>query len=172
MYCYGRELIGQFVSILLVHPECIRGIENILGKFTLSPEHRGDDNAIALPKTFFKISSELGLKQFDYDEVDFYGAFIRITMFELFETFWSVFIVALTYATPIFYPIEQLPPFMQRLEVLNPMYCYVSTFRASVLYGVAPSAMQIVQCIGFAVVALLLGVYVFRKGQDNFILYI
>eukprot|EP01022_Parablepharisma_sp_SALTPOND_P003653 TRINITY_DN1149_c0_g1_i1.p1 TRINITY_DN1149_c0_g1~~TRINITY_DN1149_c0_g1_i1.p1 ORF type:complete len:1845 (+),score=209.38 TRINITY_DN1149_c0_g1_i1:7722-13256(+) len=81
----GRALIGQLVPMLVNHPDCIKGIEDILIKIALSQEHRAEDNAVVLVKAFFNVSAALNKKMVYYDEIDFYGAFIRVAMFELFE---------------------------------------------------------------------------------------
>lgn len=87
--------------------------------------------------------------------------------------FWSVIVMALNYATPLFYPetIWQ-GTFMAYIGKLNPLYWYVGTFRNCILDGLFPSAIQIVLCWVFAVIALIVGSYVFAKSQDNFILHI
>lgn len=87
--------------------------------------------------------------------------------------FWSVIITALTYATPIFYP-EAIweGTFMAVVGKLNPMYWYITTFRNCVLYGTFPTGLEIFMCAIFAVLALVVGIYVFNKTQDKFILYI
>ena len=87
--------------------------------------------------------------------------------------FWSVIMMALTYATPIFYP-ESIweGTFMVFLGKLNPMYWYVRVFRNCVLFGTFPTATEILICAFFAIATLAFGTYVFNKTQDNFILYI
>ncbi len=87
--------------------------------------------------------------------------------------FWSVIMMALTYATPIFYP-ESIweGTFMMFLGKLNPMYWYVKVFRNCVLFGLFPTGTEILICALFAVATLAFGTYVFNKTQDNFILYI
>ena len=87
--------------------------------------------------------------------------------------FWSVIVMALNYATPLFYP-ETIwrGTFMAYVGKLNPLYWYVGTFRGCILDGLFPSVQQIVFCWVFAVIALVVGSYVFAKSQDNFILHI
>lgn len=85
---------------------------------------------------------------------------------------WSIFTLALMYATPVFYPVSQLQPWMQSLMVLNPMYWYIATFRDVVLYGQLISLNQIIACTVCSVLALVVGLVTFKKGQDKFILYI
>ena len=87
--------------------------------------------------------------------------------------FWSVIVMALNYATPIFYPESVWQgTFMMYLGKLNPLYWYVGTFRDCVINGMFPSVMQTVLCWLFALIALAAGSVVFAKSQDNFILHI
>lgn len=85
---------------------------------------------------------------------------------------WSVVLTAWTYATPLFYPIEILPDFLAPLMQYNPMYHYVTYFREIALWGMTPSLTENLICIGFAVVALVLGYAVFRVKEKKFILYV
>ena len=48
---------------------------------------------------------------------------------------WGVVTTAWMYATPIFYPLELLPDTMQSLMVWNPMYQYITYFRALLGYS-------------------------------------
>lgn len=87
--------------------------------------------------------------------------------------FWSVIIMALTYATPLFYP-ESIWDGTVLVYVgrLNPMYWYVATFRSCIMLGKVPPVASLLYCALFAVISLVVGVTVFQKTQDNFILYI
>ncbi len=77
------------------------------------------------------------------------------------------------YLTPIFYPIEQLPGGLQVLiKVGNPMYYYVTSMRDVVLHAHIPGPRLFWGGWLFAFGMLALGVYVFQKHKDNFILYI
>ena len=76
------------------------------------------------------------------------------------------------YATPIFYPLEQLPPFAQGVMKLNPMYHYINMFRNLVMYGNIPGPNTWFACAASGAVMLALGLWVFHKLQRNFILYI
>ena len=86
---------------------------------------------------------------------------------------YGAFLTAWMYATPIFYPITQLSVAMQKIiKRLNPLYSYITQFRTIVLEGVLPDPRLIVYGYAMAAIALLVGVYVFFKSQDQFILYI
>lgn len=85
---------------------------------------------------------------------------------------WGVFVTAWMYLTPIIYPISILPEWMLYIVKINPLYYYVSYFRNVMIYGVVPSFTDNMVCITFSVIMLLIGLAVFKKNQDKFILYI
>ena len=86
--------------------------------------------------------------------------------------FYSVFILAWTYFTPIFYPVEILPDAVMKLMQINPMYLLVSYKRSIVLYGVFPSLKENLLCLCLGLLMLALGLFVFYKKQDKFVLYV
>lgn len=86
---------------------------------------------------------------------------------------WSVFTTALMYASAVFYPKSLLDgSIMQYLINLNPVYWYIDAFRQVVLRGEFFSPNHIIICALCAVIAMIVGCITFKKGQDNFILYI
>lgn len=86
--------------------------------------------------------------------------------------FYSVFILAWTYFTPIFYPVEILPDAVMKLMQINPMYYLVTYMRSIVLYGVFPSLKENLLCLCLGLLMLALGLFVFYKKQDKFVLYV
>lgn len=77
------------------------------------------------------------------------------------------------YVTPIFYPIERLPQEIQWLiKHMNPLYPYVAQFRDLVYYNRIPGNGIILAGILYALGMFVIGLYVFFKKQDEFILYI
>lgn len=86
---------------------------------------------------------------------------------------WSAAMTAWMYVTPIFYPIQQLPVWLQRgIKYLNPLYSYIQQFRMIVLDSAAPDPRLVIYGFSVAFMALILGTGVFFKSQDKFILYI
>ena len=77
------------------------------------------------------------------------------------------------YLTPIFYPIDMLPEWVEWcVKHLNPMYFYVGQFRDLVYYGQFPGpAIFAAGCLT-ALGMLLVGFWSFRRSEDKFILYI
>lgn len=85
---------------------------------------------------------------------------------------WTVALTAWTYATPLFYPLEILPGWMQKLEMFNPMYHYVTYFRDIFLYGNTPGLAENLICLAFGLASFLIGFTIFRKLEGKFILYV
>lgn len=85
---------------------------------------------------------------------------------------YGVFLTALMYGTPIFYPISSLPDNVVRIIQLNPLYHVVNMFRNVILYGEFPTIQDNVICIIFSASALLIGVLVFKKYQHKLVMYV
>lgn len=85
---------------------------------------------------------------------------------------YGVLTMAWMYLTPLFYPVSALPETLIPVIQANPMYGYITFFRDIVLYGVIPGPAMWIQCIVSSLVALAVGMAVFRRMQRNFILYI
>lgn len=85
---------------------------------------------------------------------------------------YGVLTMAWMYLTPIFYPIESIPAEVVPIITANPMYHYITFFRQIVLYGTVPSINMWITCAVWSIIAMILGLVVFRKLQRNFILYI
>jgi len=85
---------------------------------------------------------------------------------------YGVAITLLMFLTPIFYSVEMLPARVYHLLHLNPLFHFVTYFRALTLDGAIPGLWSNIICIGFALAALCLGMYVKISKQDKYILYL
>ncbi|MFV0363874.1 MAG: ABC transporter permease [Suipraeoptans sp.] len=85
---------------------------------------------------------------------------------------YSVFTTGLMYLTPVIYPMSQLPGKIKTIVELNPLTNILVMFRGIVLDGILPSASSILLGVVEALIAFAIGVYVFYKNQDEFILNI
>ncbi|MCL2749542.1 MAG: ABC transporter permease [Coriobacteriia bacterium] len=85
---------------------------------------------------------------------------------------WTVLTMAWMYLSAIFYPIDMLPPWLQQAMLFNPMYQFITYFREIVMWGITPSLLSNLICLGMALVTLLVGILVFRRLQHRFILYV
>ena len=85
---------------------------------------------------------------------------------------WEVFTTILMWFSAIFYTPEQFGnALLEGLIALNPLYQYITAFRDTVMYGQLLSGAQILICAAWALVMLALGLLVFKKTQDKFVLY-
>lgn len=85
---------------------------------------------------------------------------------------YSVIIFAWMYWTPVVYPISIIPDNYMWFFRLNPMMYIVGHFREALLDGKIPTLQMNLTCIISCVVTLAIGLYVFYKSQDKFVLYI
>ena len=85
---------------------------------------------------------------------------------------YSVFTTALMYLTPVIYPMSILPNWLAPIVRANPVTNILLMFRDVMLNGNLPSLVGIVIAFVETVLALGIGLYVFYKNQDQFILNI
>ena len=83
---------------------------------------------------------------------------------------YGVFVMALMYMTPIIYPMSMLPGAVHTIVMLNPLTNMVLMFRDLALYGTIPGPLSFVVALIECAVVILIGLYVFYKKQDTFIL--
>lgn len=85
---------------------------------------------------------------------------------------YSVFITALMYLTPVIYPLNILPEWIRNIVLLNPITNYLVMFRDVMLNNCFPDMGYLIVGVIEAILALVVGLYVFYKSQDEFILNI
>ena len=83
---------------------------------------------------------------------------------------YSVFITALMYLTPVIYPISILPDWLVRIVKLNPITNILIMFRNVMLYNTFFGWDSLIIAIIETVSILCLGLWIFYKRQDEFIL--
>lgn len=93
-----------------------------------------------------------------------------VVTFRDLQHLYGILITAWMYMTPIFYPVDMLPGWVADLVRLNPLANFIEMFRDVILYNVVPSGILQAKCIISCVVALGLGLWIFYKQQDTFIL--
>lgn len=85
---------------------------------------------------------------------------------------YSVFTTGLLYLTPVIYPMSILPEKIKMVVMLNPLTNYLIMFRDLMMENTLPSFSSLLIGIVEVAAALALGIYVFYKNQDEFILNI
>ncbi len=95
-----------------------------------------------------------------------------MTFFRDVQFIYNVFMTALTYATPMFWDMSMIPDKYNWIFKVNPMADIIIFVRDIVMNHQYPGTDLVLLMICIPVVFLLIGVHVFRKNQDKFILYI
>ncbi|MBS4913645.1 MAG: ABC transporter permease [Veillonella sp.] len=89
-------------------------------------------------------------------------------MFHLY----GVFTTAWSFLTPIFYPFTIVPEEFKQILLLNPLYYILLYFREIILNNTIPSIELTVLCFLVSFFTLIVGTLIFRKLQNNFLMYI
>ena len=95
-----------------------------------------------------------------------------MTFFQDTQFLWSVLSLLWMYLTPVFYPESIIPAVISPFYRLNPMYQYITFARTCIIYGKAPAPEAYLTCALLSLFVLTLGITVFRKNQDKFVLYL
>jgi len=85
---------------------------------------------------------------------------------------YGIFLMLLMYLTPIFYPPQIVPVSWRFIQDYNPLFAIIQCFRSSFLDGTLYSTQDLIFGMGSGIVALIIGIIIFYKFQDKFILYI
>jgi len=95
-----------------------------------------------------------------------------MVFFRDIQFLWGIVITMLNFLTPIFYPESIIPQNFMFVLKINPLYHIIRFVRIVLIDGVSPEPKAYLFCIITTLIPLLLGVYVFRKTQDQFALNI
>lgn len=85
---------------------------------------------------------------------------------------WNVVSTLWMYLTPTFYPVSIIPEAWLPIYKLNPMYQYITFLRSILLDGMAPSPELYGGCILSACLMFAIGLFVFKKNQNKFVLHL
>ena len=85
---------------------------------------------------------------------------------------YDVFTRLLMYLSAIFYTIDSFPQLYQNLFLLNPVYVYIRYFRDIVLAGTIPTLQYHLLCAFYAIMAVLIGSYIYKKYNHKFVYYV
>lgn len=84
---------------------------------------------------------------------------------------YDVFTLMLMYCSAIFYTIDSFTPAIQKLYLINPVYCYIKYFRVVVIDGNLPSPQYHLLCLVYAVIMLVIGGFIYKKYNHRFLYY-
>ena len=85
---------------------------------------------------------------------------------------WRVFLQLLMYGSAIFYTIDKFSPGMQLVFACNPVYRHIAYFREVVLAGQVPSWETHLTLAGFALAALFVGFFMYKRYNTRFLYYV
>ncbi len=80
----------------------------------------------------------------------------------------NIVTMAWFYATPIVYPFDMLPQWLQNILVFNPMTPMILSFRDILYYGTAPNLQHLLIAGCEAIVIFVAGVYIFNALEKGF----
>lgn len=85
---------------------------------------------------------------------------------------YDIFTMLLMYLSAIFYTTDILPEKYQVVFLFNPVYVYIKYFREIVLHAEIPSWEFHMLCIFYALLALGIGGYIYKKNNHRFLFYV
>ncbi|ACD52378.1 ABC transporter [Clostridium botulinum] len=85
---------------------------------------------------------------------------------------YSVVLLIIMYASAIFYSADIINPKYVSILNLNPIFPVIKVFRDCILYGQITAIKSWILCPIYAILATSIGLIVFYKKQDKFILHI
>ena len=85
--------------------------------------------------------------------------------------FHGILMIMWMYVTPMFYPEKLLSDRVPWLLSLNPIYYFIRSFRLIVLDGKFPSLDLSLWCVSISLASLCIGLLVFKRNQNRFVLY-
>ena len=85
---------------------------------------------------------------------------------------YDVFTMLLMYLSAIFYYVDKFPENVQRIFLLNPVYCNIKYVRCIVIDGDIPSLAFHGLILLYAAVALFIGALIYKKQNTKFLYYV
>ena len=93
--------------------------------------------------------------------------FFRDTQF-----LWGILITVWNFLTPIFYPETIIPASFRTIYHMNPLYQIVYFMRCITVGGVSPTPVTYLYCFLVSFIPLAAGLFIFRRKQDRFVIYL
>ena len=85
---------------------------------------------------------------------------------------YEVFLTLITYVSAVFYSVDKFSKAGQRMFLLNPVYVFIKYFRCIVIDGKIPSLEYHALCAFYALIFLIIGGFVYKKLNHQFLYYL
>lgn len=85
---------------------------------------------------------------------------------------WRVFLQLLMYGSAVFYMVDKMPPNLQMVFAVNPVYRHIAYVREVVLDGAIPTLATHLTLAGFALAAFLIGAFMYKRYNTRFLYYV
>lgn len=85
---------------------------------------------------------------------------------------YSLLLQVVMYGSAIFYSIDVLSKDLQTVFYFNPLFIYITFIRESVIYGKVPEPLLWVLCFVYAIIAMSIGLYFYKRYNYKFVYYI
>ena len=85
---------------------------------------------------------------------------------------YDVFLRMLQYFSAIFYQVDRFPEKVQKLFLINPVYCYIKYFREITISGNIPSVSYHLLCAFYALFFFGTGSLIYKVRNKDFIYYL
>lgn len=84
---------------------------------------------------------------------------------------YDILLTLINYLSAVFYRIDSFSYTIQRLFLVNPLYCYIHYFRVIVIDGSIPSLQFHLLILLYALVSVWIGFVIYKKYNHRFIYY-
>ncbi len=85
---------------------------------------------------------------------------------------WGILCQLIMWLSAIFYPIDHFPAFGKNLFFLNPLYLFIRYTRKIIIDNTVPSLWFHMLMIGYALAALIMGAWMYKKYNHEFLYYV
>lgn len=85
---------------------------------------------------------------------------------------YGIVLSVLSFFCATFYPIEIIPKSVQPFVLLNPIYVFISYFRALILDGYIPDLKLNLLSLAYCMLSLIIGLWIFKKNENKLVLFI
>ena len=85
---------------------------------------------------------------------------------------WSIFTQLLMYMSAIFYTVDRYPEWVQHVFYLNPVYCFITYFRQTVINMTVPSLELHGLILLYTLLAFGVGAWMYKKYNHRFLYYV